>query len=1203
MAKDTHKVIDIDVGAAQTSIKDLRKEMSGLRDALLNLKEGTEEYEKVQDKLVKDQKRIDSVMKATKKTVDALPGSYNAIAKELKQVKEAWKATNDEAERDELGKKAKELNDKLKELDSSVGNFQRNVGNYKSAFKDAFVGILNGSTSSTVAVRNLGTTIKSVLTANPVTLLASAFATLKNAIQGNERAMDGIHGGMKKLEPVLNVFRNVIGVIGEVLGKVIGALGDVLRPLIPVITRAFAPLVNILKQVGSVFEFVGKVVGGLADIIMKTLMPVIETAEKAFDRVQKGFVKGLDYMAKPFKSFINMIISGVEGVVKLLSKLPFVGGKFDNAVDALERAKQSVKDFNFASTGFFRSTEDAVNDLTQTTEQRLAGTYRGLQRQLKELREEWEATNSEAERITIGKKIQDVEKQIEDMEKTLRTSVDEQVEKVRLLEGTYAALQEQLHELTKAWQNCNDEAKRLELASQIQDVNDKIAELEKELQVEKERLENSNDAVIHLKGSYAALSEELRALKKAWEESNDEAEREILGKKIGEVDLRMKTLESTTKGFDNVATRAIDNISKTIYGLANPVNVAKRATIQLGGAFKALIANPVGAVLMAIVAAAKLVISAFKQSDSATNKLKVAFAAFEPIVNAVKGGLTSVANVIAELIADIAKLVEGVQKGGLKIAEFLNKIGIVSDEKLASIKANAEASRQAMETSKWIAQEEIKIADEKRRFVAEEAKAEADIAELREKASEKAKYTEKQRQKYLRDAIDAEERIAKKKESLALREWELEKKRAEELKKNGLYNDAAEERLMNAEANYWNVHKETADKLRSLNKGIREDTTTTTTHITKEEDKTLEHEKNTLKEKQSMYEQDSLVYLQYEEKLEEIDWKMQQERLKNEKYTDEQIQAFAEAHEKRLADIRKKISNIYNQGDVEEEVIDEEPVLDYLKRINEKKIALSKEYSAEYYELLRQQAEYEYDQEKIKLDVKGATNEEFELLELEHQKRLSDIAKEEGEKRLEEQRALWDATVEGMSEMANESSSALSSIGDAWESVLEAQLKTGKISEKEYETRKKNLQKFQIAAIVAQTASSIFDVWAGYAKEVGVINAETAAATGPVAAATKAALDTKSLVSAIAKTTALSATSVSQIAAVKSGGSSSSSGSSMVSATAIPDTAGVYSGPTYTRNLQTDQEKAESRAPIYVRVTDINDVQNTVRVRESESTF
>lgn len=1200
MAKDTHKVIDIDVGAAQTSIKDLRKEMSGLRDALLNLKEGTEEYEKVQDKLVKDQKRIDSVMKATKKTVDALPGSYNAIAKELKQVKEAWKATNDEAERDELGKKAKELNDKLKELDSSVGNFQRNVGNYKSAFKDAFVGILNGSTSSTVAVRNLGTTIKSVLTANPVTLLASAFATLKNAIQGNERAMDGIHEGMKKLEPVLNVFRNVIGVIGEVLGKVIGALGNVLSPLIPVITRQFAPLINILKQVGAVFEFVGKVVGGIADIIMKTLMPVIETAEKAFDRVQKGFVKGLDYMAKPFKSFINMIISGVEGVVKLLSKLPFVGGKFDNAVDALERAKQSVKDFNFASTGFFRSTEDAVNDLTQTTEQRLAGTYRGLQRQLKELREEWEATNSEAERITIGKKIQDVEKQIEDMEKTLRTSVDEQVEKVRLLEGTYAALQEQLHELTKAWQNCNDEAKRLELASQIQDVNDKIAELEKELQVEKERLENSSNAVIHLKGSYAALSEELRALKKAWEESNDEAERKILGKKIEEVDLRMKTLENTTKGFDNVATRAIDNISKTIYGLANPVNVAKRATIQLGGAFKALIANPIGAAIAAIVVIAQRLKKGFEQSSDATNKLKVAFSAFEPITNAIRNSLTKVANVIGDILMVIPKLVESLQNAIIKAEELLNKLHLLSDEKLERAKARVEEQKRLVEVSVELAQREIDIEDRKRRFSVEEAKLEMEISELRAKAAETQKYTEKERIAFYEEAKNKEKALLDERLAIAKEELAIEQTRQAALTNT---TDEEADRLAEKEANLYRVQKDYNDRVRALNTKLAKSSTETQKTIQKEEDKTLEHEKNTLKEKQSMYEQDSLVYLQYEEKLEEIDWKMQQERLKNEKYTDEQIQAFAEAHEKRLADIRKKVSNIYNQGDVEEEVIDEEPVLDYLKRINEKKIALAKEYSAEYYELLRQQAEYEYDQEKIKLDVKGATNEEFELLELEHQKRLSDIAKEEGEKRLEEQRALWDATVEGMSEMANESSSALSSIGDAWESVLEAQLKTGKISEKEYETRKKNLQKFQIAAIVAQTASSIFDVWAGYAKEVGVINAETAAATGPVAAATKAALDTKSLVSAIAKTTALSATSVSQIAAVKSGGSSSSSGSSMVSATAIPDTAGVYSGPTYTRNLQTDQEKAESRAPIYVRVTDINDVQNTVRVRESESTF
>jgi hypothetical protein len=42
-------------------------------------------------------------MNATKQTATALEGSYNALTFQMSQLREQWKATNDEAERDALG--------------------------------------------------------------------------------------------------------------------------------------------------------------------------------------------------------------------------------------------------------------------------------------------------------------------------------------------------------------------------------------------------------------------------------------------------------------------------------------------------------------------------------------------------------------------------------------------------------------------------------------------------------------------------------------------------------------------------------------------------------------------------------------------------------------------------------------------------------------------------------------------------------------------------------------------------------------------------------------------------------------------------------------------------------------------------------------------------------------------------------------------
>ena len=78
-------------------------------------------------------------MNAGKKSADAAEGSYDALSKQMSELKKVWKATADEAERDVIGKQINSLNDQLKDLDATIGNHQRNVGNYGSALDGLFV--------------------------------------------------------------------------------------------------------------------------------------------------------------------------------------------------------------------------------------------------------------------------------------------------------------------------------------------------------------------------------------------------------------------------------------------------------------------------------------------------------------------------------------------------------------------------------------------------------------------------------------------------------------------------------------------------------------------------------------------------------------------------------------------------------------------------------------------------------------------------------------------------------------------------------------------------------------------------------------------------------------------------------------------------------------------------------------------------------
>lgn len=123
-----------------TSVKELRARISELKDSLVTLEAGTEEYNTVVKELQASTSKLNEVNAAAKQSADALPGSYNAINNQMKELIQEYKnmaivTDEDRQKQEELGKKINELNDELKRQDAAIGNYQRNVGNYKEAFE------------------------------------------------------------------------------------------------------------------------------------------------------------------------------------------------------------------------------------------------------------------------------------------------------------------------------------------------------------------------------------------------------------------------------------------------------------------------------------------------------------------------------------------------------------------------------------------------------------------------------------------------------------------------------------------------------------------------------------------------------------------------------------------------------------------------------------------------------------------------------------------------------------------------------------------------------------------------------------------------------------------------------------------------------------------------------------------------------------
>ena len=137
MADTIEKIIKIESAGSEQTVKGLKKEIDSLRDALLNTEKGSEEYKKVLEQLIGDQKKLQDVMSAGKNEVSAATGSYNALKNEMSALKKVWAEVTDEASRSQIGARIDEINTELKEMDASIGNFQRNVGNYADGFKNA----------------------------------------------------------------------------------------------------------------------------------------------------------------------------------------------------------------------------------------------------------------------------------------------------------------------------------------------------------------------------------------------------------------------------------------------------------------------------------------------------------------------------------------------------------------------------------------------------------------------------------------------------------------------------------------------------------------------------------------------------------------------------------------------------------------------------------------------------------------------------------------------------------------------------------------------------------------------------------------------------------------------------------------------------------------------------------------------------------
>ena len=792
-------------------------------------------------------------------------------------------------------------------------------------------------------------------------------------------------------------------------------------------------------------------------------------------------------------------------------------------------------------------------------------------------------------------------------------------------------------------------ASLIDLDETSEEYTERVEEIDKVQDKLNKAMKATGDKTKDAEGSYNALSKKMSELKKAFKETNDEAEREVLAKQIVNINDQLKEMDASIGNYQrNVGnyeaafTKGLSGIADKLQALGNPLAIAKNGVNALGKAFKALITNPVGAIIMAIVVAVKALKKGFEQSETATNSLKRAFSALQPIMNAISNVFTGFAKIVGSIAENaIPALVNGLQKASDWMMSLLNKLGIVSDEKLESFRKNIEAQKEAVKTTQELTDREIALTERKRKFMEDEARLEMEISELRSKATNKDKYTAKERQKFLNDAIAKERAINNEKLAIAQEEYDIMKKRSELTDNDAATNDA----LAAASANLYNTKREYYEKERELISqkiAAGQELSAAEKEIA---EKAEEIKKEELKKIEEIQERSELSLLSNKDReLKILEKKYNEEKALLEKY-EKDTTKLTEEYEKKKQEIINsngldKAKEI-NERAVQSLMNGTDRQLDILKkRYKEEKelleangidtVNLTKEYERQVAEVKAGAGEGKIneinDNSSLERDIADKTiQNEFDkkekLLQIERERLegtkkiyeemyaldgLSEEQKQEYANKLKEIDADLAENSKQMTDIKKEEAMSLlntygqvaqgigdlmGTISDIWQDSIKERVKNGKITEEQGKKEFEQSKKLQIA-------TAIINGLAGVATAVS-----TAMSLGPIAGPIMAAVNSAMVI----------ATTAAQVAKIKStafdGGGSVGGETAPQAAPApvameyVPNYSTNITGESETVNLAAAVNEGQRDQRVYLVESDIQEMGRRVQVRESESTF
>ena len=306
MAEEKVSILKVDTKDAVENINDLKNNIKKLKERLGELTIGEDKYKDTLEELKINQNALRDAMYATtaslsdvmaaaqganvqwdnqNKLVNKGTLSYNELVHTMAALKEEWRATNDQAERDKIGQQIAEINQQLKDMDASVGNYQRNVGNYEGALEKlagGFMATAGGAGAVINPIKNVTMGFKA-LSATPVIgilgLLANVISMVIKNLHTSEENTNRLTIAFAPLKTSATIMTKTFQWLGDKLADVAEWMTKVLGKL-GLISKLGGEHQDIAKEEVALVEERRKVEMENADAQLEIAKLKAQTAEK-----------------------------------------------------------------------------------------------------------------------------------------------------------------------------------------------------------------------------------------------------------------------------------------------------------------------------------------------------------------------------------------------------------------------------------------------------------------------------------------------------------------------------------------------------------------------------------------------------------------------------------------------------------------------------------------------------------------------------------------------------------------------------------------------------------------------------------------------------------------------------------------------------------------------------------------------------------